>query len=149
MKKFIFSLLILIVCAFGSAAQTKTSGELPAEIVQMNGADSMELLNNPTIKSRLKKLLGAKNYASFLDSFETVAPVEKNGSFLFSSGCLIHACTNLESAIAVDLTDKTIHAAIYDRTRKTKFFNEKNRKTPEVIKSWANRLEALKNDRPK
>ena len=127
-------------------AQAKMNDKLPDEIVQMNGADSLDLLNNPTVKARLKKLLGAKNYASFLDSFETVAPVEKKGAFLFSSGCLLHACTNLESAIAIDLTSKTIHAAIYNKAGKTKFFNENNRKTPEVIEAWANRLAMLKND---
>lgn len=146
MKKIIFSLLIIIVCGFGAAAQTNEKhNKLPVEIVQMTEGDSTDLLSNPVIKKRLKKLLGKKNYASFLEFFETAAPVEKKGMFLFSSGCLIHACNNLESAIAIDLDNQTVHAAIYNRTEKTKFFNENGRETPQVIKDWADRLESLKN----
>ncbi len=145
MKQIIFSLLIVAICAFGATAQTNKKGDkLPAVIIKMTDADSFALLNNPVIKTRLKKLLGAKNYAAFLDSFETVSPVEKNESILFASGCLIHACGHLESAIAVDLVNQTVHAAIYNQIEKTKFFNEKNRKTPAIIKNWADRLAAVK-----
>ena len=81
-------------------------------------------------------LLGKKNYASFLESFETLNPIEKNGDILFSSGCLIHACGHLESAIAVDLVNNTIHAAIYNEEKKTRYFNEKGSETPEPITDW-------------
>jgi len=143
MKKFIFCFLIVAICGLCVTAQTNRkykNDELPADISKMTDADSMELLNNPAIKMRLKRLLGKKNYDSFLESFETVTPVEKKGVFLFASGCLIHACTQVESAIAVDLVNKTIHAAIYRRGEKTKFFNENGRATPKVIKNWAERL---------
>jgi hypothetical protein len=60
----------------------------------------------------------------------TVTPIEKDGNILFSSGCLIHACTHLESAIAIDLVKNTIHAAIYNEEKKTGYFNEKGGKTP-------------------
>src|SRR5437868_3041790 len=104
MKKFIFCFLLVSICSLYVAAQTNRKyrkNGLPADISKMTEADSIELLNNSTIKMRLKKLLGKKYYDSFLESFETVSPVEKRGSFLFSSGCLIHACSHLESAIAV------------------------------------------------
>lgn len=146
MKKFIFSFLILLIFNFCVFAQTnikhKKSG-LPANIGKLNGADSDRLLNNAAIKIRLKKLLGKKNYAAFLESFETLTPIVKKGAFLFSSGCLIHACTHLESAIAVDLVNKTIHAAIYRQNERTKYFNEKGRSTPRTLKNWANRLSAV------
>ena len=101
-------------------------------------------MENAIIKVRLKKLLGKKNYASFLESLETLNPIEKNGGILFSSGCLIHACTQLESAVAIDLVNKTIHAGIFRRNEKTKYFNENGRKSPKALKSWADRLEALR-----
>lgn len=143
MKKIIFSFLILTVCGLCIAAQTKAKGDgLPVNIGELNGADSDWLLKNAAVKKRLKKLLGKTNYAAFLESFETVAPVVKKGSYLFSSGCLIHACTHLESAIAVDSVNKTIHAAIYRRNKRTKYFNENRRKTPRVLRNWANRLSA-------
>lgn len=139
---------VSLVCCTDITPQRKSNkqnmNEIPAEIVNMTEADSLELLNNPVIKTRLKKLLGKQNYDSFLASFESVTPVVKEGSFLFSSGCLIHACTKLESAIAIDLKNKTVHAAIYNQTARTKYFNENGSKTPKVIKDWADRLATLK-----
>lgn len=146
MKKIIFSFLILLIfnlCVFAQTNIKHKKSGLPANIGKLNGADSDRLLNNAAIKIRLKKLLGKKNYAAFLESFETLTPIVKKGAFLFASGCLIHACTHLESAIAVDLVNKTIHAAIYRQNERTKYFNEKGRRTPRAIKNWANRLSAL------
>lgn len=147
MKKIFLCLLIAVICSLGTFAQSsgkKQKTGLPADIRRMTGADSQELLENPAIKTRLKRLLGAKNYEAFTASFETVSPIGKKGALLFSSGCIIHGCSNAESAIAVDLMNNTIHAAIYDRTKPTKFFNENGRKTPKVIRDWANRLISLK-----
>lgn len=140
MKKIIVILFVLgfSISLFGQT-QTK-SATLPANLAKWNKIDSNDLLNNPTIKSRLKKLLGKKNYADFKESWETINPVVKNGNFLFSSGCLIHACGHLESAIAIDLVNNSIHAAIYNQAEKTRYFNEGNRKTPKAIKNWAKRL---------
>lgn len=135
MKK--VGLAILLIAAFAVFASAQS---LPANIVQMNGRDSDEILNNPTIKLRLQKLLGKKNYADFIESWETVNPITKKGNFLFSSGCLIHACGHIESAIAIDLRTKTIHTAIFREGEKTRYFNERKKKTPNVIKNWANRL---------
>lgn len=143
MKKVILSLLIVGICSFCITAQTTKTNKLPAGINKMTDGDSLKLLNNPVIKSRLKKLLGKKNYEAFLESFETVTPIERKGSFLFSSGCMIHACSKVESAIAIDLANKTIHASLYRLGEKTKHFNENKRKTPKVIKDWANRLNSL------
>lgn len=142
--------LLLIAAIFGSSAFAQNVmpkvAELPAGIADWSGEDSDKILNDPVIKTRLKKLLGKENYAAFIESFETITPVEKDGDFLFSSGCLIHACTHLESAIAIDLVKNTIHAAIYNEEKKTRYFNERGSKTPEFIVAWANRLEALKNN---
>lgn len=113
---------------------------LPADIVNWNNEDSDKILKNSAIKIRLRKLLGKENYAAFMESFETLTPIEKSGDFLFSSGCLIHACGHLESAIAIDLVTKTIHAAIYNEEKKIRYFNESKSKTPEAITTWASHL---------
>jgi len=78
-----------------------------------------------------------------MESFETLSPVTREGHYLVSSGCLIHACTHLESAIAVDLVNRTIHAAIFRQDEKTRYFNEDGRATPVVIRDWANNLRQL------
>jgi len=149
MKQVVLLFLITAIFAFSVFAQNikpKTPA-LPAGIADWKGEDSSNILDNAVIKARLKKLLGKKNYASFLESFETLNPIEKNGDILFSSGCLIHACGHLESAIAVDLVNNTIHAAIYNEEKKTRYFNEKGSKTPESIINWANRLSSLKDNK--
>ena len=141
MKKLLI-LLVILVSVFGVNAQTSKLKRppLPDNLVKMKDADSADFLNNPTIKNRLKRLLGKKSYADFLESWETLNPVEKRGNFLFSSGCMIHACTHIESAMAIDLVNQTIHVGIFRDTEKTRFFNENGGKTPLSIKNWANRL---------
>ena len=146
MRSIIFLCLIIIifgVSAFAQQAETKVS-DLPTEIVNLVGEDSDKILENEIIEVRLKKLLGEKDYATFAEYFETSKPIEKKGNLLFSSGCMIHACTHLEAAIAIDPVNNTIHAAIFNEIEPTKYFNENNAKTPESIINWSSRLENLK-----
>lgn len=146
MKKITLSFLIIALggwCAFAQTKQKTPKSELPAGMARLGGDYSDTLLNNSVVKMRLRKLLGKKNYASFYESFETLTPIEKKGQFLLTSGCLIHACTHLESAIVIDLVNKTIHAAIFRRNEKTKYFNENGRRTPKALKDWGDRLAAL------
>lgn len=140
--KLFLSVLFLLCCIFGANAQVRHSKKtaLPANMVKWNGEDSDTILKNPALKVRLKNLLGKKNYADFLESWETVNPIVKKGNFLFSSGCLIHACGHIESAIAIDLVTQTIHVGIFREGENTRYFNEQSRKTPKLIRNWANRL---------
>jgi hypothetical protein len=144
MKRTASLLLVILVSCFYTLAQTAktTRPALPSGIAAAAGQDSDSLLKNPSIKARLKKLLGNK-YGSFTESFETLNPVTREGQYLFSSGCLIHACTHLESAIAVNLTNNTIHVAVFRRNEKTGYFNEGGKATPKLIRDWENNLRQL------
>jgi hypothetical protein len=144
MKRTASLLLITLVSFLSATAQTAktTRPTLPSDISAMEGQDSDSLLKNPLIKARMKKLLGNK-YDSFMESFETLNPVTREAHYLFSSGCLIHACTHLESAIAVNLVSRTVHAAIFRQTEKTRYFNEDSKATPKVIRDWANNLRQI------
>jgi hypothetical protein len=150
MKDIVIAVLaiILTTAVFGIAVPAQTAkpkaAALPTGIAGWSGEDSDKLLKDAVIKTRLKKMLGAKNYVSFMDSFETLTPITKDGDVLFASGCLIHACTHLESAIAVNLKNNTIHAAIYNEEKPTRYFNERGGKTPAPIAAWAKRLRELK-----
>lgn len=145
MKSIIFLLLISGILGIPGLAQNprSTVSALPAGIASWNGKDSTKILNDPVIKVRLKKLLGKTNYASFMESFETLTPITKDGNVLFASGCLIHACTHLESAIAIDLGNNTIHAAIYNDEKTTRFFNERSKRSPKPMIAWAKNLSDL------
>ena len=140
--------LLLVALAFCLSATAQTSQTrrpaLPSGIAAAEGHDSDSLLKNAAIQARMKKLLRSK-YDAFMESFETLNPVRKEGNFLFSSGCLIHACTHLESAIAVDLANQTVHAAIFRQDEKTRYFNEGGTATPAVIKDWAGNLRQINN----
>jgi len=149
MKLIIYTTIIvgiLSISAFGQTARPKSSA-LPAGIAGWSGEYSDKLLKNAVIKARLKKLMGAKAYAEFMDSFETLTPISKDGDVLFGSGCLVHACTQLESAIAIDVKNNTVHAAIFNTVKPTRFFNERGSKTPQPIADWAKNLEELKSDK--
>ena len=143
--------LILITGIFGISGFAQTSKPkteaLPAGITNWSGEDSSRILNDTAIKLRLKKMLGKTSYASFIESFETVTPITKTGNVLFASGCLIHACTHLESAIAIDLGDNTIHAAIYNDEKTTRFFNERRTRSPKPMISWAKSLNDLQGNK--
>ncbi len=136
----------LSASALSQAAQRKTTA-LPAGIIDWSGEDSDKLLNNDVIKTRLKKLLRSAGYASFMESFETLTPITMEGDVLFASGCLIHACTHLESAIAIDVKANTIHAAIFNDERETLYFNERGSKTPRSIVDWAKNLDDIKTNK--
>jgi hypothetical protein len=144
MKRTTSLLLVALAFCFSATAQTPQTRRpaLPSGIAGAEGHDSDSLLKNAAIQARMKKLLRSK-YDAFMDSFETLNPVRKEGNFLFSSGCLIHACTHLESAIAVDLVNQTVHAAIFRQHEKTQYFNEAGTATPAVIKDWAGNLRQI------
>jgi hypothetical protein len=135
---FVFSINI-----FTQNIEPKVSG-LPADIVKWVGEDASKLLENEIISDRLKALLGEKDQATFVEYLEVSNPIVKDGNFLFASGCMIHACTHLESAIAIDLVNNTIHAAIFNEIEDTKYFNERNTKSPRSIISWASDLKTSK-----
>ncbi len=142
-----FCLFMLSFGAFVLAQTAKTDApQLPSKIANWSGQDSDVILRNPVIIMRLKKLLDESDYESFFASFEASKPIEKSGNILLTSGCMIHACAHLESAIAIDLVNNTIHAAIYNEIEQTKYFNENGSITPETIIAWAKHLEDLKND---
>lgn len=141
-------LCLLVAGAFALSARAQTgtpdTPALPAGIEGWDSEDSAKLLSDPLITARLRKLLGTTDYESFMESFETVVPLKKDGDLLFASGCMIRACTHIESAVAVDLRNKTIHAAIYRDEEPFRFFNERGGKTPGPISAWADRLIELK-----
>ncbi len=145
-QKISFIILVaLALCVFANAqskVKTKSSGTV--NLSKSVGQYPFDLFKNKTVKLRMKKLLG-KTYPDFFDSFETQSPFKKKGNFLFSSGCLIHACGHLESAMAIDLATNTIHIGIFRQDEPAKYFNENKRKTPKVLTGWIKNLQERNN----
>jgi hypothetical protein len=133
-------LITLTLCVFANAQpKIKPKSSATVNLSKSESQYPFELFKNKTVKSRMKKLLG-KNYSDFFDSFETQEPFKKKGNFLFSSGCLIHACGHLESAIAIDLSTNSIHVGIFRENEAAKTFNENKRKTPKILTAWLKNL---------
>ncbi len=149
MKHVIYFVLLASIFSLSVYAQpAKSKGSaLPAGIAGWSGEYSDKLLKNAVIKARLKKLMGSTSYAAFMESFETLTPITKKGDVLFASGCLTHACGHLESAIAIDIKNNTVHAAIFDEEKPTRFFNERGRSAPASIVGWAKNLDQMKVDK--
>ncbi len=147
-EKLRLACFMLVLSVFSFAQEKKVAisqtADLPADIAEWSGRDSDEILENAVIKLRLQNMMGNADYESFSEYFETITRIEKRGDFLFAGGCMIHACMHLESAIAINLKNKTVHTAIFDETKETKFFNENESKTPEPILAWAKRLGNLR-----
>jgi hypothetical protein len=90
----------------------------------------------PAVKARLRALLG-RRYSEFAQSIDVQAPMTKVGDFLLGSGCLPHSCTINEAAFAIDMVNKRVHAAIFDKDKPTAYFNEDKKPTPQVLLDWS------------
>ncbi|MEZ5345980.1 MAG: hypothetical protein R2681_10545 [Pyrinomonadaceae bacterium] len=145
MRSAMFAFLLVVFFGISSFAQVSKNelSKLPAGIEDWNENDSEKVFEDPVIAARLKLLLGEADHAVFLESFETRRPLDKKDGIIFVSGCMIRACSHLESAIAIDLAANTIHAAIFNEIEETRFFNEKESETPQIIAVWSKRLEEI------
>jgi hypothetical protein len=77
----------------------KSVGKYPYEI---------KLMENPELKSRLKKLLG-KDYAAMDENFDVQAPLEVMNDVLMTTGCEAHNCGANQYLLFVDLKSDNIN----------------------------------------
>lgn len=70
MRPLIYLLLLAGVLGISASAQIGEPDPvaLPANIAEWGGEDSDKILHDPTIKTRLIKLMGERNYESFMES---------------------------------------------------------------------------------
>jgi hypothetical protein len=145
MQKLILSILILTsfgLCVFAQKSSNPKPPPLPNNLVKYVDEYPEKLMKVPAVKTRLKLLLG-KNYSTFDSNLTVQAPMKEVGDFLFASGCLPHSCTISEAAFVIDLKNKRIHAVIYEKDVKPKFYNEDKAATPEILLNWVNKLKQM------
>src|SRR5437016_12005867 len=65
----------------------------------------------PSLKARLRKLLGTK-YQFFFNRLKTEMPIENDGGVLIVQGCMAHQCTIEVAILAIDLANDKLHIAI-------------------------------------
>jgi hypothetical protein len=141
MKKLFVLLSLMLILSVSATAQTAAKRPaLPSDLTRYIDEYPVTLMKVASVKSRLKTLLG-RRYSDFVISIQVQAPMTKVGDFLLASGCMPHVCTINEAAFAIDLKIKRIHAAIYEKDRPTKYFNEDKAPTPQVLLDWVGELE--------
>ncbi|MBX7171182.1 MAG: hypothetical protein K1X72_09500 [Pyrinomonadaceae bacterium] len=134
MKLFFACILICLSLCFSVNAQAKKPA-LPGNLTKYVNEYPDKLMKVTAVKTRLKTLLG-KKYSIFDLSIAVQEPMTQVGDFILASGCMAHACTINEAAFAIDLTNKRIHAVIYEINKPAKYFNEDNAATPQVLLNW-------------
>jgi hypothetical protein len=122
-----------------SAAEAQPSTKrpaLPANLSRYVDKYPSDLMRVPAVKTRLRALLG-RRYSYFLTSIGVEMPITRDGDFLLASGCTPHACTINEAAFVIDMVNKRMYAAIFDKDKATAFFNEDKKPTPQVLLDWS------------
>lgn len=135
-----YTLEIAVTNAAAAPPAAASRRALPSDLERYVDEYPEELRKLPAITARLRTLLG-KQYSDFVASIQVQGPTTKVGDFLLAHGCLPHACTISEAAFAIDLKNKRIHAAIFDKDSPAKFFNEDKAPTPQVLLDWVRELE--------
>ena len=120
---------------------TAARPDLPSDLAKYVDEYPDTLMKVPSVKNRLKTLLG-RSYSDFELSIATQGPMTQKGDFLFASGCMPHVCTINEAAFVIDMRNKRIHAAIYEKGVAPRFFNEDQAPTPKVLLDWVEELKA-------
>lgn len=140
MKKIFVLLGLMMILSVSAVAQTAAKRPaLPTNLASYINEYPVTLMKVKSVKTRLKTLLG-KRYSDFVLSIQVQSPMTKVGDFLLASGCMPHVCTINEAAFAIDLKIKRIHAAIYEKDRPTKYFNEDKAPTPQILLDWVEEL---------
>jgi hypothetical protein len=134
MKKIFTCFLLVLALCLMAGAQIKRP-PLPSNLTKYVDEYPVELMKVRAMKTRLRALLG-KKYSTFDEYLTVQSPMTQVGDFLLASGYLPHSCTISESAFAIDLKNKRIHAVIYDKDEKPKFYNEDKAETPDVLLNW-------------
>ena len=143
MKKLLILLGLVMILSIAMMAQTAAKRPvLPSNLAKYIDQYPDKLMKVVSVKARLKTLLG-KRYADFVISIQVQSPMTKVGDFLFARGCMPHVCTINEAAFVIDLKNKRIQAAIYEKDRPTKFFNEDKAPTPQILLDWVEELKKM------
>jgi hypothetical protein len=143
MKKLCILLSLTTILSLSAMAQSSAKRPaLPSNLAKYINEYPVTLMKVASVKKRLKTLLG-KRYSDFVISIQVQSPTTKVGDFLLARGCMPHVCTINEAAFVIDMKNKRIHAAIYEKDTPTKFFNEDKTPTPQILYDWVEELKKM------
>jgi serine/threonine protein kinase len=127
------------------SAETEKSNDL-REVRKYADRYPYDMLKGvPNIDRRLRLLVG-KDYKKFMERFATQMPLFVESGVIVGEACAAHFCTLEMSALAINLSDGTLHCAFmtsnYDlyQTPRVRTFSEDKKSLPvaltQVINRW-------------
>ena len=119
-----------------TAPATATSSNL-AYLLKLKGQYPFDakVLETDPLKSRLKASLKG-DFKLLTDRLGTSEPIEVQGDIFFTSGCMPHACTVEECAIAVDVKNDNVFVAILQDGKVSERPEKANTTAPEIFQKW-------------
>lgn len=119
------------------AEAAATSASNLAYLLKLGGQypHDAKVLETDPLKSRLKAYLKG-DYKLLQDRLQTSEPIEVKGEIFFTSGCMSHACTIEECAIAVDVKNDNVFVGILQDGKATLRAEKANTTAPEVLTKW-------------
>jgi hypothetical protein len=94
-----------------------------------------KVLETDPLKSRLKAALKG-DFKLLTERLQTSDPIEVQGDIFFTAGCMPHACSVEECAIAVDVKNDNVFVAILQDGKISERPEKANTTAPEVFKKW-------------
>ena len=93
----------------------------------------VNLLDNPTIKRRLKSLIGSR-YNFFKDTWAVETPIKVENNTFIASACQAHNCTSTNFIIVVDLVSNIMYVGIREEDS-IKTYSENGGSSP-YLREW-------------
>jgi hypothetical protein len=94
----------------------------------------VKLLNNTTLTTRLKKLLGNR-YAFLKKTWAVETPIEINNNVFSAAGCQTHNCSDTNFIIVVDFSKNILYAGIREETNVKVYAEDSS--TNQQVTDWA------------
>ncbi len=104
-----------------------SNGKYPSEV---------NLLENPTLKKRLRKMIGNR-YDFVVSIWEVEVPIEIKDGIFFSHAMQAHSGGNPGATITVDLTKDVLYVGIKENDE-LKIYSEDGSKSPQCLVDWSN-----------
>jgi hypothetical protein len=96
----------------------------------------VKLLENPTLKKRLKKMIGSR-YDFLKSIWEVEVPIEIKDGIFFSNAMQAHSGGNPGATIVVDLKTDVLYVGIKENDD-IKIYSEDGSKSPQCLVDWSN-----------
>ena len=97
----------------------------------------IELLDNPIIKKRLKKMLGTQ-YDFMKSIWEVETPIEISNGLFYAEGMQAHSGGDPSAVLMADINKNVLYVGIR-KDEQEKIYSEDGSNAPQRLQDWANK----------